>query len=177
MIQTFWHWLSWGAPNSRPGWSLVLNRWLVLHVGVAVALSLAVKVDPFTFAAKALFPAASILVGMAVAWTSRATAVLQDKSFRSIVITDDRPLEDYLYGYQLSLLIIISMVVYVAIMASGGFRFIVVSREISQYISGFFLYLFLSIAIRECWTVINFSNLLSLLHDKLPNPPYSRRCG
>jgi hypothetical protein len=125
-------------------------------------------VSPYAFAAKALFPAASILVGMAVAWTSRAAAVLQDEKFRSAVIDNDRPIEAYLYGYQLSLLIIIVMVIFVSITANGGIQIYGFSQRIAEATTAIAMYSLLSISIRECWSVINFSNLLSILHSRVP---------
>ena len=97
---------------------------MILDCLVAVVMTFSLKIDGFEFAAKTLFPAASILVSMAIAWTARAATVLNDKSFRNKVVSDNNPLEDYLYGYQLSLLILISVIIYVAIMAAGGFKFL-----------------------------------------------------
>lgn len=139
----------------------------LLHALVAVVLLMFIAADPFVFAAKALFPAASILVSMAVAWTSRASTILQDSEFRKNVLQSANPLESYVYGYQLSLFIIIGMVIYVAIMASGGLSIIIFDSNISVKISGFWLYFMLSFAIGQCWEVIDFSNMLSLLHERV----------
>ena len=143
-----------------------MGRMTLIHIGIAVAMSNLMVPDPFDFAAKALFPAASILVSMAVAWTSRASTIIQDKPFRDKMLSERNPLESYVYGYQLSLLILILMVIYVAIMAGGGLDIIISDRRISVAISGFWLYFFLSLGIEQCWQVIDFSNLLTLLHNK-----------
>jgi hypothetical protein len=172
VIPTFWNWFIFGAGNTRPGWRLMLNGWLIWHVAVGTALFLLIPATPYEFAGKALFPAASILVGMAVAWTSRAAAVLQDEKFRSAVISDYLPIEAYLYGYQLSLLIIISMVIFVTITANGGLT-LPIGTNLAQTCTGITMYFLLSMAMRECWTVINFSNLLSILHSKVPAKPKS----
>ena len=120
MITTFWRWFFWGVPGGRQGWR-VLVRWsLLFHASVAALMLALLKAAPIEFAGKALFPAASILVSMAVAWTSRAATILQDSDFRSKIVGEENPIEDYVYGYQLSLLIIIIMVSYISIMASGG---------------------------------------------------------
>jgi hypothetical protein len=124
-------------------------------------------VSPYDFAAKALFPAAAILVGMAVAWTSRAAAVLQDEKFRNAVISEETPLEGYVYGYQLALLVIMIMVVFVTITANGGIR-TSLRADVAIGTTGVTLYALLSLAMRECWGVINFSSLLSILHSKVP---------
>jgi hypothetical protein len=147
-----------------------------MHATVGAVLYLLMPVSPYDFAAKAIFPAASILVGMAVAWTSRAAAVLQDDNFRNQVISGERPIEAYAYGYQLSLLIIMLMVVFVTITANGGIR-TPLTPAVARASTGVTMYALLSLAMRECWMVINFSNLLAILHSKVPLParPRSKR--
>ena len=176
MITTFWTWFLKGAEASKPGWRLLINRWLAVHALIGVLLTWTLSVSPYDFAGKALFPAASILIGMAVAWTSRAATILQDRSFRDAVVSDETPLEDYLYGYQLSLLIIIAMVVVVALVANRGFA-LPVSEQFAARSTAFLMYFLISIAIRECWTVINFSNLLSILHSRVARTPRRKQRG
>ena len=165
---TFWQWFLRGVGGTKSGWRLLMSRWFLVDAAVGMALYSLMPVSPYDFAAKALFPAASILVGMAVAWTSRAAAVLQDENFRKKVITDERPIEAYVYGYQLSLLIIMIMVVFVTVTANGGIR-IPMPLDVARASTGIAMYTLLSMAMRECWTVINFSNLLAILHSKVPS--------
>ena len=167
MITTFWSWFFEGVGGSKSDLRVLISWKLLIHAFVATALLKFMAADPFTFASNALFPAASILVSMAVAWTSRASTVLQDNDFRNKIIENRNPLESYVYGYQLSLFIIIGMVVYVAIMASGGLSVTIIDRDFSIKISGFWLYFLLSLAITQCWEVIDFSNMLSLLHQRV----------
>lgn len=168
MIRSFWGWFLYPRPGVKTGWKLLFSAWIILDFCIAIFFSIFLNLDGFKFAEKTLFPAASILVSMAVAWTARASAILNDEKFRSKVVSDDRPLEDYIYSFQLSLLVLIGVIVYVAIMAAGGFNFYIINSEISKLSSTIFLFAFLSLAIRECWEVINFSNLLGLLGDKVP---------
>lgn len=141
---------------------------MLVHLLIGTILYALVPVSPYNFAAKALFPAASILVGMAVAWTARAAAILQDARFRDQVISDDNPIEAYVYGYQLSLFIIIVMVVFVTVSANGGLR-TPLPPKFAEASTGIIMYSLLSLALRECWNVINFSNLLAILHSKVPS--------
>lgn len=166
MIINFWTWLLTKDQNGKRGIAPLFDRWMLLHAAIAVSFVMFLNIDPFAFAGKALFPAASILVGMAVAWTSRASTILHDAKFREAIISEDNPPESYFYSYQLSLLIMISTVVYISIMAAGGLSFYVINRHLSSTCSGFFLYFLLSLSIRECWSIVNFSSLLSILNDK-----------
>jgi hypothetical protein len=179
MIDSFWRWLFRGSGKSVPGWQSLLNGYLIVHIAVALAATAWVKADPFEFAKTALFPAASILVGMSLAWTTRAATVLHATELRERLFNDRRPAEDYIYGYQLAILIIIVMVAYVALMAGGGLNIAVFGAPIDQEISAFFLYLLLSISLRECWGAVNFTNMLSLLDFRrsATNDPTNSRRG
>lgn len=167
MITSFWKWFFFPEKDHKTGWKLLFTWWMAIDIMVAGFLTYYLSIDGFAFAAKTLFPAASILVSMAVAWTARASTILNDREFSDKIFVQNRPIEEYVYSYQLSLLILISVVVYVAIMAAGGLKFCVWDFEFSRNISSFWLYFLLSLAIRECWAVINFSNLLGLLNSKI----------
>lgn len=153
--------------KKKPGIRLLFDRWIIFHACVAAFLVNSLNANPFDFAARALFPAASILVGMAVAWTSRASAIMHDEKFRKRIIAEDNPAENYFYSYQLSLLIMITTVSYISLMAAGGLRYNFISYDISTKASGFWLYFLLSLSIRECWSIVNFSSLLSILSDRV----------
>ena len=163
MIDTFWKWLIRGGDKSPAGWRNIVDQYLIVHVLMALIATALVRADPFDFAKTALFPAASILVGMSLAWTTRAATVLQTAELRERLISDQRPAEDYIYGYQLAILVIIVMVGYVAVMAGGGLNVVVFGAPKDQQISAFVLYLLLSLSLRECWGAVNFTNMLSLL--------------
>mgnify|MGYP000980531543 CR=1 FL=1 len=170
MIETFWRWAFKSHAGRKTGFSLIISRWLVLDILISIFLTLYLNEDGFIFASKSLYPAASILVGMSIAWTSRASIILNDVEFRKSVMELNNPIEDYVYGYQISILIIIITVVYISIMAAGGINIGVFGFIIDEKISTFFLFMLLSLSIRECWGVINFSNLLALLADRVKQP-------
>jgi hypothetical protein len=144
----------------------VFNRFAVVHAAVALGADILIKSDPFTFAGKALFPAASILIGMSMAWTTRASTILHSKDLRDALFNQERPAEDYVYGFQLAILIVISMIVLVALMAGGGLNISLFGNKVDSFLSGFWMYLFLSLSLRECWGVVNFTNMLSMLEYK-----------
>ncbi|MEC3911810.1 hypothetical protein U5A82_15435 [Sphingobium sp. CR2-8] len=162
-MTTFWKWLQAGAGKAPAGCRNIVNLWLALHALVALAATYFVATDPFSFASKALFPASSVLIGMSMAWTTRASTVLQTKDLRDALFNDERPAEDYVYGFQLSILIVMIMVGYVAVMAGGGLRITVLGRHWDHLVSGYCMYFIISLALRECWGVVNFTNMLSML--------------
>ena len=162
MIEEFWPWF-FARDGRKTGWRLIGIRWLFLDCIAAGLLTFSLNADGFIFAEKALFPAASILMGMAVAWTGQASAIVSSEKFHEKIISQDRRLEDYLYGYQMSILILFMTIGYMAIMAAGGFKFYIYDPTISKICSSFFMFFLVSISTRECWSIINFTNLLSLL--------------
>lgn len=165
-MESFWRWLFIGSQGGPRGVYNIVNRFMFFHVLVGVAAALLINNDPFTFAQKALFPAASILIGMSLAWTTRASTILQSKELRERLFDRERSAEDYIYGFQLAILIIISMVGFTAIMAGGGTRLHVLGEPYDVIVSAFWLYFLMSLSLRECWGVVNFTNMLSMLDYK-----------
>lgn len=162
-MTTFWKWLFKGSGSAPAGILNIFNFYLFFHVLVSVIATILISGNPFEFASKALFPAASILIGISMAWTTRASTVLQTKELREALFTAERPAEDYVYGFQLSILVVIFMVVFVAIMAGGGINISLFGPKWDKIAAAFWLYFILSLALRECWGVINFTNMLSML--------------
>lgn len=167
-MDSFWKWLIFGTGGGPAGFWNVLDRFFLAHIAIASALTTYLGADGFTFAKTALFPAASILVGMSLAWTTRASTILQNKELQDRLFTQGRSAEDYVYSYQLAILTIIVMVAYTAIMAGGGINIEVLGDYWDQKLSTFWMFLVMSLALRECWGAVNFTNMLSLLDYRRP---------
>lgn len=162
-MDSFWKWIRKGSEDGPPGIYNVWNWHIVLHLAIAGLATFLIKSDPFSFAQKALFPASSILIGLSIAWTTRASTILQVKDLRERLFTRERPAEDYIYGFQISILVVMIMIVYVAIMAGGGLKISLMGKVFDEYASAFWMYFLFSITLRECWGVINATNMLSML--------------
>ncbi|WP_242097823.1 hypothetical protein [Sphingomonas sp. CROZ-RG-20F-R02-07] len=141
---------------------------MAIHVIVAALSMSLINENPFIFAQKALFPACSILIGLSMAWTTRASTMLQIKELREKLFTDERPTEDYIYGFQLAILVVIVMISYVAIMAGGGVKISFLGDRWDAWMAGFWMYFLISLTLRECWGVINATNMLSMLEYMRP---------
>lgn len=162
-MDSFWSWFLKGSQKGPRGIWNILNLFLIVHCLIAGSATFLIVNDPVTFAQKALFPASSILIGLSMSWTTRASAILQSKELRERLFSVSRPAEDYVYGFQLAILVVIIMLVYVAILAGGGLRVSVFGQPWDTYASAFWMYFLFSITIRECWGVINATNMLSML--------------
>ncbi|GLV25961.1 hypothetical protein [Sphingobium sp. Cam5-1] len=170
-MDTFWKWFAKGSGSAPPGYRNVFNGYILVHGIVAILATFFINSDPFMFAGKALFPAASILIGLSMAWTTRASTILQSKELREALFASDRPAEDYVYGFQLAILVVMLMVILVAVMAGGGLKISLFASDIDRALSGFWMYFTLSLALRECWGVINFTNMLSMLEYRRATKP------
>lgn len=166
MIEEYWPWLI-AKAGRKTGFRLLLNKWLIVDGFIAGVLTFGLQIDGFEFAGKALFPAASILAGMAFAWTARASTILSNRDFRDKIIAEGNPLEDYVYGFQMSIMILFGCVIYIALMSVGGFQFSLFSESVSRLSSSFFMYFVISLTIRECWSIVNFTSLLTILDNKV----------
>lgn len=162
-MDKFWTWLWHGSREGPRGIFNVADRYIAVHCGISTFLVLFLKNSPIDFAQKALFPACSILVGLSMAWTTRAATLLQSKDLRDKLFTAKRPAEDYIYGFQLAILIVIVMICYLAIMAGGGLNVSVFGQPWDLRMSSFWMFFLISMTLRECWGVINATNMLSML--------------
>lgn len=98
-----------------------------------------------------------------MAWTTRAYTILQTKDLREMLFSEQRPAEDYIFGFQLSILVVVVMIVYVAVMAGGGIEIGLLGQPLDSQASAFWMYFLISLTLRECWGVINATNMISIL--------------
>jgi hypothetical protein len=162
-MDSFWTWLYKGSKHGPRGIKNILNAYLIVHVSIAALATHLMVADPVVFAQKALFPASSILVGLSMAWTTRAYTILQTKDLREMLFSEQRPAEDYIFGFQLSILVVVVMIVYVAVMAGGGIKIGLLGQPLDSQASAFWMYFLISLTLRECWGVINATNMISIL--------------
>lgn len=150
----FWPWF-WGT-GIRSFW----DRWLVLHVGIGLALALGVSGALSSIALTVFIPFASVLVGLAFAWGGNAMAVLQTDELHEI---GNHPLKrdayrDWVFSYQVAILVIVSVLVVWALAGVGlsdRLAQVVVCWRIPIRMTGrAAIFALSSIAVRECWSVV-----------------------
>ncbi len=103
-----------------------------------------------------LLPLASIFVGLSFAWGGNAQALLQTKEIKDLTEKHEGGFEEYLYTYQLSILLILTALV------SWGMAGLNIFDEVWPTEENAMVYLLLesilfflaSLAIRECWHVV-----------------------
>ena len=144
------------------GISNIVNRWLVLHVVVGLLAALVFTTPASDIAAKFAIPAASVLIGFSFAWAGRSASLFQDKTFSRFLIEYAPPVQHYIYAFQLAILVCIIYIVVDLIIVAGGIGLTSGDAGLNDQINKAILFSIGSLALRECWGVINFVNLLTL---------------
>lgn len=151
----FWDWFL-GRNVNRAGWRKFLNRWLLLHVALGVALSVLVPLSLMNAATAVLLPLAGVFVGMSFAWAGNAQALLQASEMEVIASHHDGGLAEYVHTYQLAVLAILATLTLWGLAGLGVFdRPCVVDCPRWGYQAAeIMLFAFASITLRECWHVV-----------------------
>lgn len=161
---SYWNWFFRGRTDSRPGWRQLMNGWLLAHLVIGTALSTLV-LEPLPEAAKAiLLPLAGILIGMSFAWIGNAIALVQTPEIERLAAFHHGGIEQYVYTFQTAILVLL-----VTLSMWGAAGLGVFERPCfwpcgpwAHTTMSVILYALASLAIRECWQVVAFSQLLLL---------------
>lgn len=164
----FWRWLIEKNESTKiRGISNILNKWLLLHVSLAIILSLLFKETAEQIAKNVALPGAAALIGLAFSWAGRSTSLLQEKSFSEFIIEQGPPAEGYIYSFQLAILSVFILISIALTLTAGGLGTSFGSEKIDELANKFVLFFFGSIAARESWGIVLFSNKLTIKYYKI----------
>lgn len=158
----FWKWLVTKDIAGDRGAQNILNRWLVLHLALGGVGAAALSAPAFELARFIALPGAALLVGLSFGWAGRSAGLLQDKDFSAFIIKHGPPPEGYVYSFQLAILCVMVFVGASAVIAGGGLPITLGSGPIDEAMNRFMMFFFGSVAVRECWGVIDFVNKLTI---------------
>jgi hypothetical protein len=165
---SFWYWFLKGG-EERPGWLRLLDRWLALHALIGVGLGLVVKKRIGDVGEGALLPLAGVLVGLSFAWSGNALALLQTPEIERVARHQRGGLRDYVYTFQLSILVLLVTICAWGIASLGVFEItwpgtanVPAYRSVASLMYGL-----TSLAIRECWQVVMGGQWLLILRGKV----------
>ncbi|WP_437817116.1 hypothetical protein [Sorangium sp. So ce1078] len=149
----FWPWF-W-----RAGVVSFLDRWLVMHVVAGAALAFATTGKLSDIAVPASVPFAAILVGLAVAWSGNASALLQSLELQRIGAGEDGRatlFRAWVFQYQAAVLGILACTTAWALAAAGIFnnRLVAWLPWWVRMAGRAALFCFSCITVRECWQVV-----------------------
>ena len=152
---SFWRWLVKGT-GGNPGYHRLINRWMVLHVGIGMFLAWIVHVDLQTAASTVLLPLVGVLIGLCFAWAGNAQALLQAEEIEEMVQHHKGGIAEYVFTYQAA---IFAILVTLSFWALAGFAVFDKTWPTTDHGSCYFavkswLFTLSSLALRECWHVV-----------------------
>ena len=160
---SFWRWF-FGGKGRRPGLLNYFDRWLVLHVGVGLALAFGSPACLAQAATASLLPLAAVFIGLSFGWGANALVLLQTSEIETLAERTDEGLPAYAYAYLSAILAILVALVLWGVAALGFFDKVWPTRgsAIVYTTTEVLLYGMISVAFRECWSVVQSGQLLLL---------------
>ena len=159
MQWNFWKWLIKGL-KTKPGISKFLDFWLCCHVIVSIFLAYWIDTSPQDAASTLILPLASIFIGLSFAWAGNAQALLREAELESLVESHPDGLENYVYTFQLAILVILITLASWGLAGLGFFEKPPFSGEKIKFVVESILYFLASITLRECWHVVLGSQIM-----------------
>jgi hypothetical protein len=165
---SFWAWFFKGS-GAGPGVLKVIDRWLFIHLLIGVSVAALSPTEMCSAAKGLLLPLASIFVGLSFAWGGNAQALLQTKEIEDLTQQHKGGFEEYIYTYQLSILLILIALVSWGIAGLDVFDKVWPTAESSKtyFILESTLFFLASLAIRECWHVVLGAHAMLLVKHKI----------
>lgn len=154
-MTTFWSWLFKGSGNGA-GLKRFLDRWILLHIAVGLALAVLTPISLKDAAVTLLLPVAGIFIGLSFAWGGNAQALLQSTEIENMSSFRDGGYVEYVYTFQAAILLILFVLVLWAVAGLGVFDTVwpTCSNHYLYFLISFFLFFFSSLTVRECWHVV-----------------------
>lgn len=152
---SFWRWLCIGS-GAGPGIRRLFDLWLLVHMAVGFTLAFIVPISLEKAGTGLLLPLAGIFIGLSFAWGGNAQSLIQTNEIQKLSRKRKGGIQEYLYVYQLAVLLILVSLSCWAIAGLGTFDQVWPIRQLSwEYKSiATGLFTLASITIRECWHVV-----------------------
>lgn len=162
----FWPWLVRGL-SDRPGYRLLLNRWLIIHVVLGSGMAAIVNMSIHEAAQTLLLPLAGMFIGLSFAWVGNAQALLQECEIEKLAKHHPDGIQTYVYTFQLAILVILTTLVAWGLAGLRVFSSPFFCDKWIQLGIEATLYFLASLTLRECWHVVMGSQLLILSRHKV----------
>ena len=152
---SFWKWFIAGS-GAQPGFRRVINRWILIHLGVGVSMAASIPIDLQSAASAVLLPLAGVLVGLSFAWAGNAQALLQTGEIESLSEHHPGGFVEYVYFYSLAILCIL---ITLSIWGLAGLKIFDAVWPTSSHAKTYFgikliLFTLSSLTLRECWHIV-----------------------
>lgn len=164
----FWRWMTRGTGGTS-GSRRFVDRWLVVHLTVGVAIAHLVPIPLQEAATTLLIPVAGVFVGLAFAWGGSAHSLLQSSEVEAVAKHKNGGLEDYVYAFQAAILLVLLTLVAWAIVGLGIVDYVWPTPEhpLAYAIVGVAMFSLSSAMVRECWHVVLAVQMFLLIRIKV----------
>ena len=153
---SYWQWLAQGS-GGKAGYRRILDKWLLLHIPVGIALSFLISLDLQKCANAVLLPLAGILVGLSFAWAGNANALLQTKEIAKLSEYHEGGFVEYVFIYQTAILTILTTLVFWGFAGLGIYdhTWPTQCNPKLYFTIKAFLFVLSSLTLRECWQAVS----------------------
>ncbi|MDY0259459.1 MAG: hypothetical protein RBR41_07305 [Desulfovibrio sp.] len=156
-IPSYWEWLFKGLNGQSPGLAAYLDGWIILHISIAIIFASTVDIDAKTSLSLSI-PFLGVLIAITVAWCGNITSLLCSSEIAELSTHYPGKVESYAFIVQNVILILfIALILWIL----KGFDIL------SGWFFDFLIFLFSSLAIRDSWNIILFSQLLTIARVKI----------
>ncbi|RMH32079.1 MAG: hypothetical protein D6690_14605 [Nitrospirae bacterium] len=164
---SFWQWLLKGS-GASPGYQRYINIWIVLHFCVGFVLSNLVQADLVDAANAVSLPLVGIFLG-SFAWARNAHALLLSREIEEIADFHEGGFAEYVFVYQGALFAIFLTLIIWGLASLGVFTHTwpTPTRRLSYSAIEVVLYALLSLALRECWHIVQGTHWMLLAQREI----------
>jgi hypothetical protein len=123
-LPNFWKWFFFGT-GGLSGWRRLVAPGLIFHVAAGFFGAMFIPANLKEISAAVLLPLASVFVGLTFAWVANVQAVLQSDEVFKLGQYKDGGFEDFVFPFQLGVLIILVCLVVWGLAGLGVFESVV----------------------------------------------------
>lgn len=152
---SFWNWFFVGT-GASPGFRRLLNRWMIVHMGIGIGLGAIVPGEIAACANAVLLPLAGILVGLSFSWAGNAQALLEAEEIQELAGYRGGGFREYVFTFQTAILAILTTLCVWALAGMDVFDKVwpTPRSATSYFIVKVALFCLASLTVRECWHVV-----------------------
>jgi hypothetical protein len=166
----YWHWFFYGS-GDKPGYRRILNKWIIVHLLVGIALSLLVQITLESSAYTVLFPLAGIFVALTFAWAGNTMALMQSQEMKELANHHPGGFAEYVFVYQTAILVILVTLI---LWGLAGLKIFDLAwptsnNKISYFTVKVVLFSLSSLTLRECWHVVMGAQWMLLIQREIKN--------
>lgn len=162
---SFWRWFALGSGDA-PGYTRVLNYWLVLDFAVGIVFVVLFDVHVSQFASGVLLPVSGAFIGISIGAINTAQAVLFSNHLKVLADHWRGGLEDFVFPFLMVILINLVTIIFWALVSTGAF-----DAEKHSFCEGAALFIgvfFSSLLVRAIWNSMRGVTMFVFAYQEMP---------